>query len=1561
MADATPLEPGQTVELSDGRVGYIHFVGTTHFAPGEWVGIELEEATGKNDGAVQGQRYFECEPGYGMFVRPTVARVIGMAPPTREMLPLAQPSPSPAPRPAASSLNLKGRPQSLQVQASRKPSVTDLMAGKRQSMTVKSAKGAAAAAPPASPTRPASKPLAPTPNPRVPSTARTNTPNTSRTTSRASTAAAPTSMGPPSRTTRPGANPVLTAPRTVSTTAAPSLRTRTSTIGQPALRPEAVRRLSSFDRRSQASDGSARNSQDEQTVSKAASPREDQVPEAPAPASRRAIPPLLRNSSAVSRQTSSSSINSAAQDSVASRKVSADHTALNKEVEDLKTKLRLMEKKRMEDRDKLKTLDQVQSERDHFQTIIQRLQTKYQPQQQEIVELKQQIKALESQAEAAETEQQERELALEMATLDREMAEENMEVYKAEVEALKLKVEELEVDLEVIKEEKAETVEDDDEPGDMTHDRVAFLENKNERLREALFRLREMTQQQEAELQAQIKTLEQDVTDYDFYKQGYEEIQGKFAQADTSIEDLKQQLDNALGAEKIIEELTETNLGLNEQIEDLKAAVDDLECLKELSDELEYNHVETEKQLKEELDHKEYIITEQSSHLTTQLKILQENEDTIAQYRELVAKFERGLEDTSLSSGAEAQLTEDVFELKRKLEKSESKSQKTIVDLELKQLDAAQAKEHLEIITRFFPDAFQVEKNSVLALLRFKRVSFKAHLLYRFVKDRVSGRGPPGLEIDVFAGCDMLGKLMWVASMSDRFVEYIYGCTVEEFARLEGATYEIEPVEKALSGWIHGLTFDGFKEQDCVEPLQRSIAVLSHLAEVHITETPQRYADRVIMQMHVVRSHLDTAATVLAHARQLATGKMTENSELADDFSKRFDTAVMQARSASVVVNKNVKSIQDLRTRHLSVDTDSTTMFDQCEKLGGEMAAYTLRVAGELRPLLVDSNNNNSVSYAEIESAVAKITQQVFDATESDMLAEFNNKLRNVGTMLASIGDLAWDLKKTVEFEKPTAPWILRAQQIQAETQAAKEASRAAEAEMVTLRAEVQERAKELMLRDQQIDLCSVKIEHLESRMHDAETKEVRISELEITIGEASAREKELADAIEAQSREMQTLEADRDKWKKLVGENPVTSGGGSGSGQQGKSPGVLGVTSSAAGQAIYTDHEYRDLKNGFETLQRVVLYLKQDNKRLRMNLSARTTTWLDAPLCGEKSAVSRNGHLRSTLLPGTATNIQARGGGLSSSEKGVAAKPASTANPTTATNKSLLISESKDVVDALLSLASTATVPDLRAVPKEKPVWRPAKKSVQFQALKQVCDYEAWLEWKNDLVSRAWLASRTSVKLDGLSALMSAGLMSDDAGDGDDPTGSGGREYNKTENDDNAEEETWFKPGLFRTNDKFVPLALRHLGTPKKGFGGVGDGIYSPIEHHHHHARSSSSTSPVRVTSPVRGPPGTSDVSATGTHAPSSHDDRKHDMHIITDSPSNTGPTSPLSPSIRPHSRTFASFSSSLGVSSPVQTEEGNKGLETGGGGEDGRGEQVKIRRDGEDEGEGYGDVQVD
>lgn len=115
------FKPGQTVQLSDGRKGTVRFAGPTHFQVGEWVGIELDEKTGKNDGSVQGERYFDCPTGYGMFVKPMMATILAQAP---------------TPRPAAA--RKPARPSSFNPAGGRTSSAGDTALNRRKSLNAPS-------------------------------------------------------------------------------------------------------------------------------------------------------------------------------------------------------------------------------------------------------------------------------------------------------------------------------------------------------------------------------------------------------------------------------------------------------------------------------------------------------------------------------------------------------------------------------------------------------------------------------------------------------------------------------------------------------------------------------------------------------------------------------------------------------------------------------------------------------------------------------------------------------------------------------------------------------------------------------------------------------------------------------------------------------------------------------------------------------------------------------------------------------------------------------------------------------------------------------------------------------------------------------------------------------------------------------------------------------------------------------------------------------------------------------------------------------------------------------
>ena len=633
------------------------------------------------------------------------------------------------------------------------------------------------------------------------------------------------SMAPPSKPSSRASRPSIagTMNGTAKTYSNGSGLDNRGPAARMSMRPKPHNRLSSVGGASQASGTSGRASPPDSSDQELLSPSQVAESETKGPLSS-----SISASSALSPADSSAQATSMRGRSPP-KPTNRAPSANTREAEDLRTKIRVLEKKRQEDREKLKALEKVQGERDKFEAIIQKLQSKYQPQQQEIADLKKRLQDEESKLRAMEIQQAENDTVVEVATLDREMAEETAESLRTEFDALRQKHQEMELEVEILREENQELGKEMS-PEDKTSQGWIQMERSNDRLREALMRLREVTQQQESDLRAQVEELQGDLNDLGGIKEECFHTKESLAQSEAIAEDLRQQLEIALGAEEMIEELAEKNLTLSQRVEKLETDIEELENLKEISDEIEMNHTETEKQMQDEIDYHESALAEQKGKSALQDESIQDLEYVITQFKDLVANMQSDLQDMRASqqiNDAEASEFNDrskaMLDLNMKLQVSASKAQTRAIDLELGKMEAQEAVEHLSIIQRFLPEAFGSKRNSVLAFLRFRRIGFKANLMHTLTNERLNGNSP-ATQVDIFACCELLEKLTWISCMCNRFIRFINICSLESFEKIAGALHDLEPVERAISCWIDSLKRDDLKEKQCAENLQRWVS-----------------------------------------------------------------------------------------------------------------------------------------------------------------------------------------------------------------------------------------------------------------------------------------------------------------------------------------------------------------------------------------------------------------------------------------------------------------------------------------------------------------------------------------------------------------------------------------------------------------------------------------------------------------------------------------------------------------------------------------------------------------
>lgn len=978
-------------------------------------------------------------------------------------------------------------------------------------------------------------------------------------------------------------------------------------------------------------------------------------------------------------------------------------SALTRELDELRTKVRVMEKKRGEDREKLKNLERLQSDRDKFEGIIQKLQAKYQPQQQEIGELRKQLKDSASKVEEVERLQAEHESLMEMAALDREMAEETADAFKHECEALRMKVEELQLELDVLRDENEELGQVMS-PEEKSSQGWLQMEKTNERLREALIRLRDMTQQRETDLNDQIKELEQDLEDYAAIKSQYESTKEKLLVAETNCDELKQQLETALGAEEMIEELADKNMRYQEQINELNAAIEDLEALKEISDELEYNHIETEKQLQEEIDYREGLFNDQCRKIAQQDEVIDDLEYTMARFRELVSTLQGDLEDMRATQQiSEAEATDlttrsrAMMDLNMKLQASVEKSQTKTIDIELGRMDAEEAIQHLSILKLYLPEYFDGEKNSVLALLRFKRVGFKASLINNAVRERVADQSSVSIvQEEFFIAHDVLEKLLWIASICDRFLNYVSHCSAESFGSIKGALFELEPVERTLNFWIEGLKKSEVSMKKCAVELQRSIALLSHLAETILPTSPETFADDLCMRTHLSQSYLDHAASSIAKLKSLAQSKIAvpeEGNEEINFLFNKMDTFVSQSRGLKVAMAKVYRSVDELRTRSLALPTAVAEPFSKAEEATNGLSQLTQQLGEGALLLFNEEGRTEPFTLEELLKSMSQVSisfaQSLGSETENDDATSLlANQLRSIGGYLEELDSVATDLSITAEFERRPHPWIARSDELKSN----KSISPDADEEIRRLKNEIQEALTALGVKDKTIEEQAIKVELVESRMREATKKASMVKELEAKIEEFQAKESEIAGTVESQRKELQDMEAERDGYKTQLERVKRVSG-------------TAGVTTEGVvidgGASMAAMRENEALRAEVESLQAAVRFLREENRRANLlnpysiQRSVDMHSWLDVPLTQTSADVERE-------------------------------KIQQTA------------SESRDVFSHLLKLTKESNVCNLKppSQSSNRTAWRPSKAKLRYQALQQRENFESWAEWRDDVVN---------------------------------------------------------------------------------------------------------------------------------------------------------------------------------------------------------------------------------
>ncbi|KAI0701257.1 dynactin [Cerioporus squamosus] len=1022
---ATDPPLGAVVEVPVGR-GVVRFCGATSFAAGKWIGIELSQPNGKNDGSVQGVKYFSCKPSYGVFYRPSQVKVISA-------------TPEPAAAVTARALGHQ-RTGSL----SRTPSLRSVPSPRATSPAKASASGHGNGSAHLSPSRPTSARL-----------------------------------GSPTK--------------------------RQSVTVQPR---GSLARSSSFQ------------------------------PESPVLEPAPKIFPKTRSSPGQASPQPP-------QPSTLRRRV-VDDT----ELQELRAKVRVLEAKRADDARHVRELETRLSEAESFVALRPKLQAKLNQQQTELIAARRELADAQQLAQLSESRILDTQEQLEMAMLDKEMAEERAEVAEADLEELSEKLAIMEVELEHLRE--GGSGEDGGESSVKQSLAYIQLEKQNERLKEALIRLRDITSETEQEHRRRISEMEKDLTGLDGLQAEHESALIKLQNAEVQIEDLKAQLDDALGAEDLLVQLTERNLMLGEKIEEMRITIEDLEALKELNDELEENHVETEKALQEEIDAKDIQIHEQSRKIQSLEETCQDLEGTIVQFRELVLSLQTELDtlrtETQTAQHESATAVSQsaaMMSLNLKLQSTASKNQARHIDLEVKKIEAREARELLNIVQPYLPQIYiESDMDATNCYLFFQRLAAKVDLINAVVAQMHNlPEALNGPVSDVLVGiCEMRGRLSSLSTTCKRFAAVLRKCDVETFLNIGRIYPEIAPMEKRIDMHIDLLRREEFRELECVSDAAKMQSQFDHLSETFFNNFEYDLGERELGYALAFDHDLEMFAASVGLIKTSVAAVLKDNDVAVNlgaidpeaDFFGPLQKLLDQCRSAKVLSKKLTKRVEDLTQDSMALRPHLVPQLQALNNTVPELVNFGISLAQLVMPHISDVRAAKSAfQLSTVLSFVKQSTASTVgkgrndDSSPWDAVGDF---LTQVIQEAGRIVPLSLESENTLKI-LGTAPWVARIDEIKAATAINVEAER----KVAQLNDEIQALARTIRTKDQTIQETGVKIELMERRLETVKKQADAITDLENELAKARKQERAYEEAMEQLQADLDALEQDNAKLKALA------------------------------------------------------------------------------------------------------------------------------------------------------------------------------------------------------------------------------------------------------------------------------------------------------------------------------------------------------------------------------------------------------------------------------------------
>ncbi|KAJ3399030.1 hypothetical protein CcCBS67573_g06904 [Chytriomyces confervae] len=909
--------------------------------------------------------------------------------------------------------------------------------------------------------------------------------------------------------------------------------------------------------------------------------------------------------------------------------ISADVTveSLANEMEDLRFKLKVAESKRSHDRDFSKDIDKLTLE-------LQSANVQRTSMANKMTALQNELKSALGDKDMLEEQLVDANDALEMATLDAEFAAERADSLEAELQQLKDQLEELNMDLDFVVSKRPE-IELSPEQFENVVTEITLLENQNDRLKDALVQFRDFSAMREKELSDQVDILKREMDQVLEQQENDSLIYLKLIEAESQIEDMRESLDSRKDAAALIEFLSGKNLELGAKIDELNDAVEDMEILVQLTDELEENHVMLEKDLIDEIDIKDGMMNTLRFKMDGQQETIADYERTIHQFRELVKQLQEDLTSSRLSGymgmGSEGlalpttNVSRDLAASADLMEATGGKAQYKGIDIELRKLEADQANEHLDILKIYLPETFfKTEHVPVLSLLLLRRIVFKSNMVKMFMEDNKLVEKDP--ENTAFIA-EMRHKLFWIMGLARRLVSFLEGCSEEVFLRFSSSYTELIGTERKIDVIIDLLKIEGVVGvRDVLVEMQKCISHLESLADTFLAahstdidlqrqslfyiEIVDSIGERFDAEIHRLESLFIAPETVT----DAALLKNIEESKA--EFLKTVPSISQSTQSLRSMTRKIRRFINDIVDDDNTVSDEIVTLLGQVHKNATSCIDYLSVVSGHVGSYVreqFDDNQPLSVPLmvqlaSNASEALLKTPEDLMGVSLAMLLARTNSEIMEV---LEGLED---PMNIDILGEKQPAPWLARATKIKEDYVLNTDNTNQIE----SLKIDIRDLIVDLNEKKQMQVEYSIKVDLLEKKSESSRAQNAKIANLESRVQKLMENERAYTETVDILQKEKVELERDNEAYKqnalryeKMT--SPPTNrriGAGAVTGfKRGDS-----MNASVSGNGVPAEGGVvidGDVAAQFESLKSALRFLRAENTKLKANIVSKASVSL--------------------------------------------------------------------------------------------------------------------------------------------------------------------------------------------------------------------------------------------------------------------------------------------------------------------------------------------------------------